>query len=196
MHKNTTFEDVDERSRWLIRQKAEQLVGHYGFTESDVEDIEQDLVIHLMLRLRSYNPSRGARATFVQSVVENKIRSIRKEDRQSGSYDHRLVGKSLDEPVAADDDTSLVFGDTLSSDSTGPRNNRGHLSESEQSDLRIDIGRALSEMTPELRELCARLTESNVADIARETGIPRHRLQWMRTRVRQIFLKFRLDEYL
>ncbi len=195
MQKFTGFEDIDEHSRWLVRHKAEQLVGHYGFTESDVEDIEQELIIHLLLRLRSYDPSRGARTTFVESVVKNKLRNIIKDERQSGSYDYRLIGKSLDECVAGDGEDGLVFGDVLSSDAISFSSGRSKRTAAEQSELRVDMNRALSAMTSEMRELCAKLADSNIADIARETGLPRHKIQWLRTRIKRVFVRFRLDEY-
>lgn len=195
MQEFTGFEDIDEHSRWLVRHKAEQLVGHYGFTESDVEDIEQELIIHLLLRLRSYESSRGERTTFVESVVRNKIRSIIKEERQSGRYDHRLIGRSLDERVATNTDDGCLFGETLSSDSIHLPNGRRKQTAAEQSDLRVDLGRTLSAMTPEMRDLCVRLAQSSIADIVQDTGIPRHKIQWLRTRIRRVFVRFRLDEY-
>lgn len=194
MRKHTGFEEIDKRSKWLVKHKAWQLVGHYGFTESDAEDIEQELTIHLLLRLRSYDPSRAARTTFVESVLNNKIRSIIKEERQSGRYDHRLVGKSLDEPVAADIDDGLTLEDMLSWDS--PSVSHGRITSSDLRDLRIDLEQAMSAMTPEMRDLCIMLIRSNIADIVRESGMPRHKIQWLRTRIKRIFLRFCLDEYL
>jgi len=39
---------ADEYVARLVRIKARQLVGRYGFTESDREDIEQELTLHLL----------------------------------------------------------------------------------------------------------------------------------------------------
>ncbi len=45
----------------VIKAKAKQLVGRYGFTESDREDIEQELRLRILRRLQDYDPERGSK---------------------------------------------------------------------------------------------------------------------------------------
>ena len=56
-----------------IRVAAQGLVGRYGYTRSDLEDIVQDLALHVLERLGEYDPGRGAWSTFLKRVVRNKI---------------------------------------------------------------------------------------------------------------------------
>ena len=60
----------------LIRVKARKLVGTFGFTESDREDIEQDLAVHLIERIDQLDLTRSSRNTFVNCIVDRKIISM------------------------------------------------------------------------------------------------------------------------
>lgn len=138
MYRNSAFEDVDAHSMTVIKHKARELVGHYGFTISNMEDVEQDLRIHVAQKLLEYDSMRGAKSTYVRTVIKRKITSIIKEERQSGRYDHRLIGRSLDEHVAADREDGLLLGDTLSWDSIRLGNSGLRRTSAEQSDMRIE----------------------------------------------------------
>lgn len=63
MHAHPAFqqphEHGDDYATWLIQQKADQLIGRYGFTKSDREDIEQELTLALLERWDQYDPVRG-----------------------------------------------------------------------------------------------------------------------------------------
>jgi len=56
-----------------MRLAAQTLVGRYGYTRSDLEDITQDLALHVLERLGEYDPGRGAWSTFLKRVMRNKI---------------------------------------------------------------------------------------------------------------------------
>jgi RNA polymerase sigma-70 factor (ECF subfamily) len=62
--------------------------------------------------------------------------------------------------------------------------------------MRMDIERVLNALPDDLRDLCERLRESNMAEIAREMGIPRTTLYDKLTKIRETFRKARLDDYL
>ena len=48
---------IDPYAAGLIRFKARQLVGQAGFTASDRNDLEQDLILDLLRRLPKYDPN-------------------------------------------------------------------------------------------------------------------------------------------
>jgi len=56
-----------------IRVAARDLVGRHGYTRSDLDDIVQDLALHVLERLGEYDPGRGAWSTFLKRVLRNKI---------------------------------------------------------------------------------------------------------------------------
>ena len=56
---------IDPYAVQLIKYKARQLVGQAGFTASDRDDLEQELILDLLRRLPKYNPERARRNTFI-----------------------------------------------------------------------------------------------------------------------------------
>lgn len=48
---------LDVYAEACIKHKAFQLVGQAGFTADDLEDIEQDLRLHLFEQLEKYDPT-------------------------------------------------------------------------------------------------------------------------------------------
>ena len=90
------YEGIDEYAVRIIKYKARQLVGRVGFTESDREDLEQEMMLDLLQRLPKYNPDRAQRNTFIARVVEHKIATII-EARKAGLRDYRLCRCSLDD---------------------------------------------------------------------------------------------------
>jgi len=51
-----SYEGIDGYAVKTILIKARRLVGKAGFTENDVQDIEQDLAMHLLENMYKYNP--------------------------------------------------------------------------------------------------------------------------------------------
>jgi DNA-directed RNA polymerase specialized sigma24 family protein len=90
------YEGIDEYAVRIIKYKARQLVGRVGFTESDREDLEQEMLMDLLQRLPKYNPDRAQRNTFIARVVEHKIATII-EARKAGLRDYRLCRCSLND---------------------------------------------------------------------------------------------------
>jgi len=58
------YEGIDEYAVQLIKYKARQLVGRVGFTESDRDDLEQELMLDLLRRLPKYNVSGQETTSF------------------------------------------------------------------------------------------------------------------------------------
>ncbi|MFM2007984.1 MAG: hypothetical protein RLZZ09_3639, partial [Pseudomonadota bacterium] len=65
MVSQNSYADFDCYADKLIRHKARQLVGKAGFTEDDRPDIEQELALDLLQRLRHYDAEKAKRSTFM-----------------------------------------------------------------------------------------------------------------------------------
>ena len=50
---------LNEYARSVIRNKARQLIGKYGFTPDDYEDLEQEMILDLLVRLPKFDPEQG-----------------------------------------------------------------------------------------------------------------------------------------
>lgn len=143
----------DEYAATLIRVKARQLVGRYGFARSDREDIEQDLILHLLQKLRHFDPKRGSENTFVSRITNRKIASIIRQ-RTAAKRDFRRLTLIEDATERDRDDAWSV----------GPESTQ---------DLEIDMTDAIRRLDSDSRRLCGLLRTGSITEAARRMGITR-----------------------
>ena len=105
-----------------IRCKARQLAGQAGFSKSEREDLEQELLLDLWQRLPQYHPERGRRPTFISRIVANRIATLI-EAQKAGRRDYRL--RSLNECVEDEEGRSVERLDTLDGEEHQPAHRRG-----------------------------------------------------------------------
>ena len=178
----------------LIRCKARQLVGQAGFTADDLEDIEQDLRLHLFEQLSKYDPARGAFSTFVDRVLDHKAADIL-DAQFAACRDCRIYVGSIDDTVRLREGGEVPIIDLDLEDAVHVQRGISDPSPHAEAELRIDLERAMAALTPEQRDLCRRLLTSTIAEISAATGVPRPTLY---DRVRQIKAAFEragLQEY-
>ena len=156
--------------------KSRSLIGHYGFTSSDLEDIRQELAIDLFLRLASYDPKLASKETFIRRVVDHKIATI-VEARSCQIRDWRRCTTSLDQTIETEDGDTVSLGDLVAVADDGIRG----------FDLRLDIAKAMVKLTPEQQRLCEVLSLYDKKRSAKELGISRDTLYRTRSQVLRVF---------
>lgn len=194
MKYRNSYAGLDTYAADLIRHKARQLVGKAGFTEDDREDLEQELMIDLIQRMRHYNPSIAKKTTFMARIVERHIATIL-EARFAQCRDIRCSVFSLNSTFSNSDGEPEELSGFLSGE--GSFKNHAHESrERIENDIRFEIERSLASLPNELRDLCNRLRTHNMAEIARELKIPRSTLYERLNVLRQSLRDLGLEEYL
>jgi len=179
----------------FIKHKAWTLMGTVGFTYSDRDDLEQELLIDLLRRLPRFDPERAQFMTFVVRVVDNKIASII-EDRTRPGHDIRLREYSLNERMRDAEGLIIERGDEIDLDDYLQRTGWQSRPLHELLNLKADVERVLPGLPPDLRELCDRLQSQNVTSISAETGVPRYRIYAAIIRLRRIFEDAGLRDYI
>jgi DNA-directed RNA polymerase specialized sigma24 family protein len=150
--------DIDPVARALIRRKVPRLVGRFGFTRDDADDLAQELALHAHLASRRFDPARSAGFRFYDRVLTNKVRSLiaaarcqKRDRRRERSFDdHRVI---LDWDVA----------DRLA--------------------LAVDVADALEPLAPADREVANLLVTDGVAEVARWTGRARGTVRGAKARI-------------
>ena len=194
--------DVEERNEgfgeygeWLIGYKARQLVGREGFTESDREDLEQELRTDLLVRLPKYAAVKASRKTYVARLVNHKVATII-EAQRAGKRDWRRVC-SLDEVLTNGDGEPVERSDTIDQEEYLRRTGQPTWSEAEeQRDLVLDLKKLLAELPPDLRQLCRRVESADITQVSRETGFSRATIYDRIKKVRAVFEDAGLRDYL
>lgn len=171
---------LDEYATTLIRVKARQLIGKYGFTKSDREDIQQDLTLDLLMRLARFDPRKGKPATFVRLVVDRRVASLIRE-RKSLARDYRRTRHSLDElsdEIGNGNLTEPAVDDRL------------------QRDLAIDVAEALGELADDQQSIAMGLRDDPLAEVAREHRCSREAVRRSAKQIRRHLARRGLDEYI
>ena len=185
---------IDPYAAGLIRFKARQLVGKAGFTASDREDIEQELILDLLRRLPKYNPKRAQRNTFIARVVEHRLASLI-EAQKAGIRDYRRCRCSLNERFEDADGRSVERVDTFDQEDYLLRTGGQSMTATELSALAIDVAAVIEGLPHELRNLCRRLKAETVTEISRDTGVPRGTIYESIKKLREIFKDAGLRNY-
>jgi RNA polymerase sigma-70 factor (ECF subfamily) len=187
---------LDGYARKVIRHKARQLIYRYGFTRDDYDDLQQAMMLDLLQRFDNYDPSRAGLSTFVARIVERKVSTLIRHQRQKKrSYEQKVY--PLDACVEDQDGHQQGLDEKLGLDAYNEMVARYGHQEAERLDLRLDLTLVLDELPDDLREFANRLQTRTVAEIAREMGVPRSTLYDQGIAcLRKIFEDKGLREYL
>ena len=195
MPNTNAFEGLDGYSVDLIHYKTQRLIGYLGLTESDREDIEQDLAVHLRQNLPKHDPKRGSVKTFINCVLDNRVRAIIKS-RSCSTLDFRLHVYSLDAVVESAEFDELARGDMLDADEYQMMLGNADRPILEVVELQLDVRRVVALLPEDLQEVCRLLSRMTVAAAARELGISRPKLYEIMRRLRDVLSERGIGEYL
>jgi RNA polymerase sigma factor (sigma-70 family) len=178
---------ADPKVQKLIRRKAKDMLGLFGFNKSDREDLEQEFRLEILKQSPQYDRSKSSIQTFSDRIIAHRIADLI-EERQAQCRDWRKT-VSLSAPLPGSED-DLTLEDCLDADGNIDARKSPCSPQQEASDQRRDIQRFLSRLEPQLREFCMRLLRQTVAEIARETGEAASTLYDRQRRIRALYRKF------
>ncbi|MAT16309.1 MAG: hypothetical protein CMJ46_13685 [Planctomyces sp.] len=160
----------------LIDRSSRKLIGAWGFSASDREDIAAELRLELLRRWPDYDPTKSNPHTFARKVINNAMQDII-EKRIAAKRNPNRVSESLDSSC------DIETRDQPRSRSLPKIRNRSHeRSAIEQAELSADVGTVLSRLPPHLRDMCERLKEQSLSEVSRDLGIPRSTLHYQYVR--------------
>jgi len=180
----------------LVHHKAWQLVGKAGYTQDDVDDIKQDMIVDLLERLPKFDPAKATYNTFVARLVERKICNLLR-DRQAEMRDHRREVCSLNEEIDTGEDEPVQRLTTISQDEQDIRTGKYARPAEERAHLQLDMDSVLDGLPPELRQVAEMLQTKSVSEVARELGIPRRTFREKHLmQLRDVFAAKGMGDYL
>ncbi len=172
----------DDQTSRMIRYKAGKLVGRYGLRSSDRNDIEQEIICHVLERLDRFDRRRGGWNTFVQRIVDHQIASILRH-RVAHRRDYRRID-ALHKAESKNTDDRL--GDV---DHRRP-------GVEPSVDLAIDLAMALRDFAEDDTQICKLLMHQSIAETARRLGLTRGEMRIRIARMCRSFRNAGLDAYL
>jgi RNA polymerase sigma factor (sigma-70 family) len=190
------YSEFEQYAAKVIRIKARQLIGNYGFTPDDLEDIKQDMWLDLHQRLPKYDANRAQPSTFICLVVNNRISTIIRHCTQE-KRDCRREAFSLDESIKDAAGADVPRGHTINQEDVDFRTGRISRPELERFELELDLSTLLAALPDDLMKLAELLMDKPIAVVARELGISRSTLYDKGIApLRKLFKDKGLDEYL
>ena len=156
------YHGIDAYTVRLITFKAKQLTAQPGFSATDREDIEQELLLDLLRRQPKYDPDRAQNNTFVARVVEHRAATLI-EERKAGLRDYRLQAFSLNDHIEDEDGGCCERSETFDQDDYLLRTGRQARSSDELRDLGIDVRTVVDGLPDAMRSVCRRLMTYTVS---------------------------------
>ena len=190
-----TLDCFDAFTARFIRAKARKLIGRAGFRESDREDLIQEFALDLLKRRKHFDPRVATWEAFVVVVCENclvtilahRLAAMRSPNREDGSLNCPLPGAT---------GTCTEAGAIVPESQHCLRTCQRHLTDEAAFGVVHDVAHVLEQLPRQQRELCQRLMESSVSEVARETGVSRTELYRRIGHILQRFERAGLRAYL
>lgn len=137
------------------------LVRQVGFTSSDFDDIQQELVQGVLEALPSFDPSRSKRATFIARVLRRKAQQMVR-DRTRAKRHPSQEAFSLNAAHPLSDDEEATYAEVVAgTDDSGWR----------LRELVLDVDEAVSALPPNLRRLAVLHAHLKPAEARRAAGL-------------------------
>jgi RNA polymerase sigma-70 factor, ECF subfamily len=170
MESKNRYDGVEAYAVTKIRFQARQLARTRVLAASDVEDIEQNLMLDLLKRMPAFDPSKSSKNTFIARVVENHAATLIKAalaEKRGAAITHESLHSVIHDGVGE----PIELGDTIPTE-------RGLWNTTERDwdeviDLRHDLIHAMGGLPPDLVTLCRRLSVGTVTEVSRATGMSR-----------------------
>ncbi len=170
----------------LLRRKALELSRLREFSRSDESDLEQELTLHLLQKLKYFNPARAQLATFASRVLKNKAASLIRAARAEKRHYGRNV-QSLNDTIRDSDGKEVELAQTFEESAgrrhTGQRGRR----EGELAQLRIDISETNRLLPVPVKEVAALLSHVPQFAVSQVLGISRRQTARHITTLRELY---------
>lgn len=179
----------------LIQVTVQKTVGSYRLTESDRDDLEQQIAMEVVRRRAKFDPGKAQEKTFLARLVKHARADIIAA-REAGNRDYRREEGSLDQWVQDDAGGWELRGETITDDDAGRRVGRSDMSREEQHDMCSDLRDAAAALPDHLRDIYEHLKKLGSARaVARATGLHHSSVCDSLKQIRERFEKAGLDVY-
>ena len=177
----------------VIRFKARQLSTKAGFSQTDEDDITQELTLYLLERAHLFDPNRASANTFAERVIRSKV-AMQLRDRRRKKRAAGFTAQSLERTRALSDEDSGFLRDMLTEGDLYRRLGTA-ASDQNQVELTAAVEEALSSLPAEDREICRQIIEGTMTSIARDLGVSRRQIRNAIARIRRHFEAASLGDY-
>jgi len=179
---NNNYKGINQYVINQVQYHARSLIRHPSIHGFEVEDLEQEMMLDYLLRIKSYDQKKASFNTFVDRILNHKCASII-ENAKAQKRGSGMGELSLDSWLENPDGENDELPDTAS------ENSYIH-------GLQIDLNMAAERMKPKLLTLMTNLRTHSMSEISRITGTPRGTLYESLHALREDLTQHGIKEYL
>lgn len=149
---------------------AKGLIGNYGYTPDDADDLLQTLILAGLIALPRFDKSRAKRSTYLYAVLRDKVADLaRHAERQR--RDRRKEAFSLDAEWPEDECGETLWADLIGVEDSLTEEGCSRRHRDDLHGLSMDVEEALADLPPNLRELCRLHSVLDSEDARRAAGM-------------------------
>jgi RNA polymerase sigma-70 factor, ECF subfamily len=181
--------EIDQYAIRNIQCRVRGLVGRYGITAQDRDDLIQQLFLEYLERIGRFDPERGSYKTFVNCLIRNQAISIvrvRKRQLREATL-CALASTPAEDP---DDETHAAGSTEINQDVVAMATGRASRPAAELLHLRIDVYHAVNSLPPHLRDIGDRVVAEGVTDVSQALGRSETRIYQLLWKIRAAFTEF------
>jgi DNA-directed RNA polymerase specialized sigma24 family protein len=172
LYQPNKYQGLDPKIVKIISKEVEKLTGRFALEETELNDIEQDLHLHVWSGIGHLVgvPFYAA----VRRIVDSRIKDIIKE-RKRACRDYTKRAFSLDEPSASEEEPDLEIGQLVDLAQHLERTAGKSTAWQARRHFSADVSDAIESLPKDLRLLCSALDalDGNLVAAARELNLSR-----------------------
>ena len=158
----------------VIRYRAAWLVQRNGAARDAQEDLEQELCLRLLKRLRNYDPARSRLNTYIANSIRYEAHSILRQ-RLGDKHLQNCAAKSLDAELRQPCGQRQVLGDSVTRSQQVRGRGRAKDDDLDQWELREDVQAVMASLPQNLQAACQAMLEASSSSAARRAVSPADR---------------------
>jgi len=183
MYSYNKYHGVDPIIISIISKKARSLIRSRFFCEHHLEELEQELLIDVLIKIEKYQPKQCSFYGFIRAAVDSKGSNLIRTSLCQKNYHIVYMTKS--------EESYDFLLESIATTASFDGNNRVDLID--QMELGLDVCKVVNQLKPDLRQLCYLLQKMNISEIASFIGISPNSVYKKIRILRTIFAKHGLD---
>lgn len=186
---------IDAFTEENVRAKVRRLIGKFGYTSGDREDLEQQVVASVLQGQGKFDPDKATRPTFISRLTDRAIASIIRE-RCAEKRDYRREVQATRAVERCDESNDANSSEAITE--RAARSHRGAQPRSDQShaELRLDLEVAMDSLPESHQKVWKLRVGHSIPKVAQMLGISERQVRKRISEIRRHCEALDLQDFL
>lgn len=194
MFTKNSYRGIDPELVKMVRKAAKKAVMKGGFSQDELPDIEQDLMLSMLSGMEQHDPGKSNRKTFLTALLKRQLSAVyRRKLRPSRKFQHNL--SSLNTEVEIDGEACELI-ELVNGEHEIEKNPRPESESCNLSSLRMDMEPVFKKLPYDCWVICEGLKTMNITELAESLKTTRATIHNKIEQIRGLMKQQGLDVYL